>query len=183
MNYQNRNQIGFTLVELLVTVGIIALLSSILYGSFADARAQARDDARMVQLRELQLAVEQYKNQTGNYPKQCTSEGRWSGQDGSNFACTNGSGEYIEGIVPDYIDALPADPRASSGTNQGFLYRTDSKQARYKILVNSTVEAKTVGSYQHEFARCPYDMGRNWCDSTGPAANTYATFSLGAEAW
>ena len=56
---------GFTLVELLVAVSIVAILSSFLYASFSDARAQSRDAQRQADLRLLQSAVELYKQDNG----------------------------------------------------------------------------------------------------------------------
>ena len=175
---------GFTLIELLVSIGIISVLSGILYASFSEARAQARDDTRMAQLKELQLAIERYKNQTGKYPEQCDSGRSWSGEQSSgDFACNDGSAEYIIGLVPDFIDKLPTDPKANSGSNDGFIYRTNNTRTMYKAMTNHTVEAKTVKSYENEFARCPFAVGRGWCDGSGPISDTYAVYSLGAEAW
>ena len=47
---------GFTLMELLVTVSIIAILSSVLFATYNDAREQARDKLRMTDLKEMQVA-------------------------------------------------------------------------------------------------------------------------------
>ena len=47
----------------MVVVGIIAILSSILYANFNEARMIARDKTRMTTLKEVQLALELYKAQ------------------------------------------------------------------------------------------------------------------------
>lgn len=182
-NSGDSNADGFTLVELLVSIGIIAVLSTFLYAGFSDAREQARDDLRMTQLREVQLALEQYKNQNGKYPEPCPSGKGWSGERASGeFACNDGTGEYIRDLAPDFISKLPTDIKADPTTNNGFIYRTNSSRTAYKVMANYTVEAKLVESYDNEFARCPYDMSTGWCGAT-PVKFTYAVYSLGAESW
>ncbi len=51
---------GFTLVELLVVVAVIALLAALLFPAFAQARAKARQAVCLSNLRQIGLAAEQY---------------------------------------------------------------------------------------------------------------------------
>jgi len=59
---------GFTLVELLVAVGIIGLLASISMVSFNGIRGKARDAKRISDIKEVQNALEIYYSSTGYYP-------------------------------------------------------------------------------------------------------------------
>ncbi len=59
---------GFTLIEVLVVIAIIATLSGIIYASFNGTRAQSRDQKRVSDIHELQLVLEQYFNAFHYYP-------------------------------------------------------------------------------------------------------------------
>lgn len=56
---------GFTLIELLVVIAIIGLLSSVVLVSLNSARMKARDARRIVDLKQIRLALEMYYDQFG----------------------------------------------------------------------------------------------------------------------
>jgi len=61
-----RKSKGFTLIEVLVVIAILAGLVAILFPNFMDARARSRDTARKSDLRSMQKALEFYK--ANQYP-------------------------------------------------------------------------------------------------------------------
>jgi prepilin-type N-terminal cleavage/methylation domain-containing protein len=77
---------GFTLVEIVVVIAIIALLSSIIYSSFGGQKAKSRDQKRVSDVSSIQLALELYFNKNGVYPLTLAS------------------------LVPTYISSIPTDP-------------------------------------------------------------------------
>lgn len=60
---------GFTLIELLVVIAIIGILASVVLASLSTSRASARDANRLTEAKQLQTALEIYRNNNNNqYP-------------------------------------------------------------------------------------------------------------------
>ncbi len=59
---------GFTLIEILIVVAIIAILASVVLVGLGPTQQQGRDARRLSDLREVQTALELYYNQNGSYP-------------------------------------------------------------------------------------------------------------------
>ncbi len=72
---------GFTLVELLVVIGIIAVLVAILLPALANARKQAYETKCVNNLRQLMLAVTMYENDN----KQFLPWANWGGPGGGAY--------------------------------------------------------------------------------------------------
>ncbi len=159
-NIINKNlKRGFTLVELLVVIAIIGILAGIVYANFGDARATSRDQARKVALKELQLAIELYKAQEGDYPSPgCGVTTGWT-----SASCD----EYIEDLAPEYIPSLPKDPQ----TGNSYIYRSNTNN--YKLYTPGV--EKEIVTTSHEFARCP-SFTNCGNASASALAKTYAVY-------
>lgn len=103
---KNKDQKSFTLIELLVVIAIIGGLSSILLPNFMGARERARDAQRKSDLKQMQKALEMYK-QDQTYPLYPTPTGG---------VAANGLGTCnspFEGTSV-YLNKMPCDPSGST---------------------------------------------------------------------
>ncbi len=157
---------GFTLVELMVAISIIGILSSIVYANFGDARKSSRDDIRKTSLKELQLAIEFYKAQNDRYPVAGCGAAVTAYAEAS-AGCT----EYILGLVPDYIPALPRDPVSENTPGKGFMYRSNVGGTDYKLMIKDAVEVKITST------------GDEYANNTAGDTYTYAVYSAGGFTW
>ena len=112
---------GFSLVELMVALALVGLLAITFAGNlYSDARATARDKARQNNLEQMAIALELYKQQYGTYPDQgCgAAAGKWAGPGVGGppgWGCF--ADEYIVGLAPEFIEALPVDPKDFEAPN------------------------------------------------------------------
>ena len=186
MDLLKRHIRGFTLVEIIVVVALIGLLASAAYVSYGEVRTEARDRKRMADLRQLQLAIENYKQVHGRYPLGGCGylpSGGWVGPGPSNTSWHRTCAEYISGLVPDFISALPTDPNRENESDRGFMYKTDASGTQYKVLVYQTVERLFVDNFDHEFSRCSriYNPS-DGCTTQSAIRSTYAIYSHGSDA-
>jgi type II secretion system protein G len=139
---------GFTLIELMVVITIVAILAAIVYSNVGAASPKARNAERQADIRNLQTAIEQYKQKNGRYPTMgCTPGGD---QISSESDCS-GNQAYITGLAPEFITVLPKDARR--GTNPGYSYVTNTDGTSYKVMALGTVESETVTS-AHPMKSC-----------------------------
>lgn len=107
---------GFTLVELLVVVGIISLLAGLLMASLSSARAKSRDGVRKSDLNQIRTALEQSSIDTGAYPQ--------AANNGTGITCerwtqTSALGSGMLAIQnAQYASVVPRPPQP--GENYGY---------------------------------------------------------------
>jgi type II secretion system protein G len=105
-----RGEEGFTLVEMMIVVAIIAILVAILMPNFMRARAQAQTASCMMNLKEIATAMELYQSDNNRYP-------------GASKAPLNASDTNL---LP-YIKQPPLDPAAPSTSS--YVYSTTNPNA------------------------------------------------------
>jgi general secretion pathway protein G len=98
-------KIGFTLIELLVVIAIIGMLSALVVPNFMGARERARDAQRKSDLKQIQKALEMYRQDQNppSYPTAGPTANRF-GSCGSQFGSTT---VYMNKIPCDPLDQTP----------------------------------------------------------------------------
>lgn len=88
---KSKNTKGFTFVELLVVITIIAVLSGVAMVSFTGTNKNARDSRRRLDLEQIRSALEICRSEDGSYPLSI----------GTTITC----GGQV------YLDPVPEDPK------------------------------------------------------------------------
>ena len=68
--YFQKDQKGMTILELLVVLGIIALLGALVAPRVLQYLSKAKTETAQIQINNLSTAIELYRLDTGNYPSQ-----------------------------------------------------------------------------------------------------------------
>ncbi|MFT5036516.1 MAG: prepilin-type N-terminal cleavage/methylation domain-containing protein [Candidatus Azotimanducaceae bacterium] len=113
--YSKRAKAGFTLIEIVIVVGIIAVLSTIVLASVNEARKQSRDKARLIDLKQLELSFKLYQQAFDEYPDESAS----TYNDGVEIGDDAGLANDMTNIQ----SQLPVDPLSNDGT-YAYMYDT-----------------------------------------------------------
>lgn len=116
---KNNHKKGFTLVELMIVITIIAVLATIGVASFTRIQKQARDTKRKGDLRTLATGLQAYFTEKQTYPT--TAEG-------------------VAILLPNYVPVEPKDPQ----TKTSYKYTNDATNNAYSMC--ATLETPTVAA-------------------------------------
>ncbi|OGY21831.1 MAG: hypothetical protein A2113_00690 [Candidatus Woykebacteria bacterium GWA1_44_8] len=128
---------GFTLIELLVVIAILSVLLVIVLVAINPARQTkaARNTQRKADVLTILNAVGQYFVATGSFPGALDTISTGSAQSIDSGNSTLDGPDFCNDLAPDYVAALPFDPRTGQGygfTNCGSAFDTG-----YEITKNT----------------------------------------------
>lgn len=109
---------GFTLIEILIVVAIIAILASIVLVGLGPTQALGRDSRRVSDLQEIQNGLELYYNKNGAYPVPAQGAA-WTVFQGDLTGASIG------------INNVPVDP---SSPGRGYAYAWSAAGASYELM-------------------------------------------------
>jgi len=165
-------QNGFTLIEILISISIIALLSSVIFYSVSEAKLRGEDAKRISQVRESTSAIELYKsNNNGEYPNN-----------------NNGAGLYVEGSVgynasmQKLVDGntFSEIPRSSNGSSYYYQQNEDGTGSLLSILDSEKGQSEFDGCVSSDIgAECSYDPETNITNVSDSSGNS-RSYNLGS---
>lgn len=140
---------GFSLIELLVVITIIAALIAVALPNFLAARQRAKDTKKKAELRELKNALRIYYNDFQSYPdgtgtviSGCGTTGTVECPQAGPFQAGPSGGEtvYMKGLPTEYF------------YNRHPLHSTDTDDFLLKVILENASDSDIAGSQ----ARCGY---------------------------
>lgn len=110
-NFASQNSRGFTLMELLIVMSIIAIITAIGLVSYAPINKRSRDAKRKSDLEQVRSALEMYRSDNGYYP----------GSSASFDIMTTALNDSL--VVPTpYLPSIPMDPKSTSTSPVYYYY-------------------------------------------------------------
>lgn len=162
---------GFTLVELMVVITIIALLVGIVLASLSGSRNSAKYLKRLTDIGQVNNEIVNYQLKYSKFP---TTAGAWQ----TTGTCSALSSTATSTIVPFITMAggIPIDPDKATNCNAGPMYAYKSDGDNYKIIVyNAQADKDTVSKKNPE----KVDPIRTATSSTP----SYGMWSIGGSNW
>lgn len=156
---------SFTLIELIVVIGIIALLSGLGVSSYNGFQQAARDSRRKADLETITNALNAYYSVNGRYPPAgtCTPGGPTCYV--HSYPADN---DWIPALVPAYIEKLPVDPvnnaaQPWASTNYSYTYGNVSGNGQEYDLVTRLENENDPDRCEVKLYRFGYNGANQWC--------------------
>ena len=190
---KSQSIVGFTLIELMIAISVVAILSTIGISVYSQGQKFARDARRKSDLKQVQGALNLYYTDFKYYPGYLAS-GNSTGcsyiSAGGYTLCSSGNtgssgnSPWITGLDSNYINIMPRDPVADTTTDPasntvngtGYGYRI------YNTTGSANCASKGVGLVYLLYAKLentndPDRLGvKNyvWCGDNVPLTGTHS---------
>ena len=132
---------GFTLIEIIIVIAVIAILAGIVYANFGNSRARARDAIRIADVNLIADAYESYFEDYGYYPPQPPAAGFGASLFYIDQTCTTNPWTFTtaqsELLNKNYISQFPCDPLNTMVQSFNlFPDRRHYKESGYGYIIN-----------------------------------------------
>ncbi|HEX8965760.1 MAG TPA: prepilin-type N-terminal cleavage/methylation domain-containing protein [Patescibacteria group bacterium] len=167
-HFLNRIAKGFSLIELVVVIGMLAILFTVLIGIMNPLVQinKAKDSQREHDLEQIKTALDSYYADTGCYPQTLPF----------NFSFSKGLATYTKNV--------PQDPNCNSNSPSScYLYQTDTTSScpqwnvLYAKLTNPVTNANKIFCPLTQMTKCTatnyISLGYNYCTVSGNIDCTY----------
>ncbi len=111
-------QEGFTIIELLIVIAIIAVLAGLVLNNFQGAQAKARDSQRLTDINNVHSKLEEFYNEKGFYPDTFDADD-FPGIDENSLLDPDGNLIVISSPV---TDEAAAEAAAAPGSINEYVY-------------------------------------------------------------
>jgi prepilin-type N-terminal cleavage/methylation domain-containing protein len=152
--FRTTHKKGFTLVEILVALSILALLAAIVMMNMSEAKKKARDTQRISDLQQLAVAFRMHRDFNSVNPTYTNG-------------IVLGEGGALDAVLLPYLSKMVMDPRGS-GSESTYEYKYDSDYVcngvSRAVLYVKTMERTNAGNWASV-------CGTTYSDGTG--VNTY----------
>ena len=160
-----RKAYGFTIVELLIVIVVIAILAAITITTYSGIQQRSRDVARQSDVTTIQKALELYRMDNGRFPVEVPNPGN------STWEISSDPG-FLSSLSSYTSNTSFKDPRHGTAGNLGYFYHRfaagsygcPTSMGEYYILWVRTMEAQSAPVFK-----------TNGCDSATLLVGTYAT--------
>jgi type II secretion system protein G len=156
---------GFTLIELLVVIAIIGLLASVVIASLNPARAKARDERRISDMKQIQLALELYYDTNGIYPNMLayvspTVDVAWS--------------TSLASALSPYLSILPKE----TILNSGYLYSSTNVGQKYGLATGLENSSNSLLTNDGGFYAAYYELGPSPSDCASAGKDWWGSAAI-----
>jgi general secretion pathway protein G len=144
-----KSYFGFTLIELLVVIAIISGLSALLVPNFMGTRERARDTQRKSDLKQIQKALEMYRQDKNPIAYPTATNNRF----GASSSCGSQFGTTVL-----YMNKIPCDPLGPTP----YYYAVDNNNLTYTLCACIENNADSEASTGNCFGTCPSGITKQY---------------------
>jgi type IV pilus assembly protein PilA len=162
---------GFTLIELMVVIAIIAILTAIIMVNFSSAKSKSRDGKRISDIAQIQLALAGYFNQCNSYPTPHNGTIDSTLLTQANANCPSGI------HLNTFISQIPKPTAESGQTAYAYFVNTTSPTPPSDYILETTLE-NNAGSLNNSLSGVPSDIITSGANSSAGYCNATVNYCV-----